>query len=370
MIDVRLKRGQYRLDAFEDGTAHFANIGPIVGAVVGGFASAGASSLFDSLFGGGDSSGPSKEQKMVMEALFRMGYDMYGKGHDMYRWASSQWSDLDEMTRDAISRIEPIAARSMRIASELEGVPGQMRDIGDRMREYGEEFAGYGSEAIGRHKEKFQPLEDQWIKDYEGFVSGERQAQEMGRAGVGVKAAFDATRENALRELEGYGIDPGQARYGALDLNVRMAEAAQQALAQTEAARYVEETGRQMREDILEYGKNYPEWANMYARTGLGALEAGGRMQGAAVDAGQGISEIGQNEAQLRALMPELLRRSSLTGAQLYGSALPWYGATADMWSSAMGGGGGGGGGSSGRFDALGKGIGDQVGDWIGGLFK
>jgi hypothetical protein len=142
-------------------------------------------------------------------------------------------------------------------------------------------FMKFSLEAAQKDRERyetvFQPLQDEWIQQAQDYASPERIAQEQGRAIAGVSQQFDQARAQAERHLEGYGLNPGATRYGALDIGVRTAEAVAKAGMADAAARQTEATGRDMMAQAIQWGQQLPGQANQTASVGTGA-------GGAAVD--------------------------------------------------------------------------------------
>ena len=58
---------------------------------------------------------------------------------------------------------------------------------------------------------------DQMMRNAQAYASPQRIAQEMGMAQAGVMQGAEAGRQNAIRDLQSYGIDPSSGRYAALD---------------------------------------------------------------------------------------------------------------------------------------------------------
>ena len=86
--------------------------------------------------------------------------------------------------------------------------------------------------------------------------------------------------------MEGYGIDPSQTRYGALDLGTRISQAAAQASAGTTSRNQTEATGLALQGEAINIGRGYPgAVANAYG-TAINAGQAG-------VGAGAGSSSAG-----------------------------------------------------------------------------
>lgn len=58
---------------------------------------------------------------------------------------------------------------------------------------------------------------DAMMRNALSYGSAQRVASEVGKAQAGVMRGAEAGRQNAIRELQGYGIDPSSGRYAALD---------------------------------------------------------------------------------------------------------------------------------------------------------
>ena len=133
-----------------------------------------------------------------------------------------------------------------------------------------------------RYETVFQPLEDQFIQQVQEYATPQRASMEAGRAQAGVAQQFEAARNTAQQELESFGINPADTRYGALDIGTRTAEAAASASAGTEAYRQVEQEGRALLEGAINIGKGYPgQAAQQQALTqGAGGTAAGATTSG------------------------------------------------------------------------------------------
>jgi hypothetical protein len=125
-------------------------------------------------------------------------------------------------------------------------------------------------------EQNYRPLELDMIKDAKTYDSPERRMKEMGASQALVAEQFNSQRENAQQELESYGIDPSSARYGALDIGVRAAQAAAQAAAGTTASNRVEDVGRALRADAVNIGRGYgSSIAQTYATSHNAGAQAG-----------------------------------------------------------------------------------------------
>ena len=158
-----------------------------------------------------------------------------------------------------------------------------------------------------RYEEYYQPLENQLIEDYETYSSDQFKAQERGRAIATVDQQFEAARQNAQQDLESYGINPTDTRYGALDLGIRTAAAAQKAAAANESDRRVDETARALRAEAINIGRGYPAQA-------LGSSAAGQSAGGAA---NAGALNLTNSGAQTMGTAPQYLSSGNAGLAQV-----------------------------------------------------
>jgi hypothetical protein len=133
----------------------------------------------------------------------------------------------------------------------------------------------WATEDRARYKSTFQPLEDDLVADAQNYDSEERKIQEAGRAMALQQQGAEGARQNALRDLEAYGVDPSSTRYGAIDISVRAANAAAAAAAGNEAMRATEGTARQLRSEAINVGRGLPGQAQAAAAGATGSGAAG-----------------------------------------------------------------------------------------------
>jgi hypothetical protein len=122
-----------------------------------------------------------------------------------------------------------------------------------------------------RYESIFQPLEDSLAKDALDYASPERKAKEMSRAQASVAQNFEAGRQNAVRDLEAFGINPGATRFAALDTGIRIQQGAAEAAAANQAAERVDATARALRSEAINVGRGYPTQVAGAYNTGMGA---------------------------------------------------------------------------------------------------
>lgn len=187
---------------------------------------------------------PKAEFQQSLELQKALGDRYLTLSEQQQRWAESQWQDQLALLQDTL---------------------GTQTDIMQQQYEAGKEDRA-------RYEDIYQPVEDDLIQDFLEFDTVERRNLESGRAQAGVQQAFDAQRRNAEQRLASYGIDPSQLRGGALDLNMRVNAAAQQAAQGNAARNRVEDLGRSLRAEAINIGRGYPsQVAGAYGQ----ALQAG-----------------------------------------------------------------------------------------------
>lgn len=151
-------------------------------------------------------------------------------GQQQYSWAQQQFASNSVLTDQVVNNFLAASQISMNNAQNMSD----------------------------RYTNVFQPQENALIRDANTYASDARVRQEMGRAQSDVSQAFDASKGNLERQLQAYGINPSDGRYAEL----QHAEDAQRAAAGAQAgqnARYnTENVGRQLRQQAIQVGQQYP----------------------------------------------------------------------------------------------------------------
>jgi hypothetical protein len=154
----------------------------------------------------------------------------YKTGQEQLEWAREMWGEQSTLLN--------------KVMDQQMGIAGEQWENAKKDR--------------ARYEEKFQPIEDNLIKEFQEYDSPERQAQAAGRAQASVQQSLDAQRENAQANLEAYGIDPSQTRSQAMDNSARVKAAAMQAGAGNQERQRVENVGRALRAESINIGKGLP----------------------------------------------------------------------------------------------------------------
>ena len=154
-----------------------------------------------------------------------------------------------------------------------------------------EENFAWARDMRRNYEEKVMPQIDSLFADADKYASKEEEMRQRGAAIQDVKSATEAQRAAQLRKLEGYGVDPTDTRYAALDKQAGIAEAAASALAANQAGERTKEIGRQLRREAIDVGTGFLNEANagyqQGANIGLSGINAGTATTQAGVMAGQ-----------------------------------------------------------------------------------
>jgi hypothetical protein len=190
--------------------------------------------------------------------------------------------------------------------------------------DYVQDFEGYADE--------YKAGTEDYARDLEEFDTEERRSQAMaeegGRAAADVTQNMEAAREANQRQLESYGLNPADTRYGAMDLQYRTDAAAASAAAANEAARAAagehdaevirrEEELQQRDAALFERQRATVDVANMGMANNLAAIGVGGALAG---QAQSGLS----NAGALGSSAAGVTNAATQTGASSMGTGLGW----------------------------------------------
>lgn len=119
------------------------------------------------------------------------------------------------------------------------------------------------------------PAIQQFNQTAQNYNSPAQSATNAGMAETDVANAFNQNKSAALGNLESYGIDPSQTRYGALDLGTSISQAAATAAAGTQSNLNTQATGLALQGEGINMMAGFPgQVAQSYA-TATGAGSAG-----------------------------------------------------------------------------------------------
>lgn len=140
------------------------------------------------------------------------------------------------------------------------------------------------------YEKTYRPMEGAFAKQAQDYNTPGRADQRSAAAQADVANAFSGQRNAALQTLEGFNIDPSQARYGALDLGARIQQAAAQAGAGTQARNQTEATGLALQGEAINIGRGYPGQVAQSYSTAEGAGQGAASQGGAGINAGLNTS--------------------------------------------------------------------------------
>lgn len=145
---------------------------------------------------------------------------------------------------------------------------------------------------LDRYQNVFQPQEDALVRDANTYSSDARIRQDMGAAEAEAAQGADAGRQNAIRALQSYGVDPSSGRYAALEQATNAADVASRVGAGQRARMNTENVGRQLRGQAIQVGQQYPGQALGAIRAGYEGLSGAQGAQLANTDRGIGLQRL------------------------------------------------------------------------------
>jgi hypothetical protein len=121
----------------------------------------------------------------------------------------------------------------------------------------------------------FQPIETNFANTASNYNSPAQASLNAGNAEADVASSFDQNRQASLQQLESYGIDPSQTRYGALDLGTRISQAAATAAAGTQSNLNTQATGLALQGEAINMGEGIQNNVAQSYSTAQGAGASG-----------------------------------------------------------------------------------------------
>lgn len=153
-----------------------------------------------------------------------------------------------------------------------------------------EDSFSWAKEQRDRFDEHVMPQMQSLFSEAELYASKAEEDRQRGAAIQDVKSASEAQREAQQRQLEGYGIDPSETRYAALDKQAGVAEAAMSALAANQAGERTKQIGRDLRSEAIGVGSQFLSDAAQSYQTGSYMGASGLGSASGATSAGVGAS--------------------------------------------------------------------------------
>lgn len=168
-------------------------------------------------------------------------------GEEQLQWAKDQAARYDPYVMDYLDAQTSTTRESQNIARQQEGM----------------------------YLETYAPVEQKFVTQAIGYNTPERAAQQSAMARADVSASIDAQRQAALTNLQGYGLDPSQTKYGALDAGYRVAKAAGEAAASTQSRINTENTQLALEGEAINIGRGFPGAVSTAYNTATSAGSAG-----------------------------------------------------------------------------------------------
>jgi hypothetical protein len=197
-------------------------------------------------------------------------------------WAKQQYADQKPMTDAFMQSMIQSQQQAGTLADRQMAIQQQVAATDQQAAQMQLDNA---TKAQRFYEQNFQPMESQFAQTAQGYNTPQRAEQQAGAAEAGVAQGMDAQRSAALQGLEGFGIDPSQTRYGALDLGTRVSQAAATAAAGTQSRLNTEGTGLALKGEAINIGRGYPgQVANAYGTSinaGQGSVGSGAGVLGA-----------------------------------------------------------------------------------------
>ncbi len=138
--------------------------------------------------------------------------------------------------------------------------------------------ANFAQQQQQNYTSTYLPIEQQFAKTAQSYNSPAQAEVNASAAETDVANQFNQNRNAAMQQLESYGIDPSQTRFGALDLASQVSQAAATAASGTQSRLNTQATGLALQGEAINIGRGYPNAiAQAYSTaTGAGAGGLGG----------------------------------------------------------------------------------------------
>lgn len=196
---------------------------------------------------GGEDAPPPPDYRPIAQADLQAAEKQTELGHEQLDWARNQFNT-----------VWPYAQQYL--TAQMDANQSEQARAKDQQQFY---------------NETYKPVEKQFADEASSYASPERTEQRAGMAMADVSTQFDASRKAALSQLEGYGIDPSQTRFQALDLGSRVQQAAATAAAGNQSRLNTQATGLALEGEAIKTGRGYPGDVAQAYSTATGAGSAG-----------------------------------------------------------------------------------------------
>ena len=219
----------------------------------------------------------------------------------------------------------------------IQKLANQEFEIAEANKKRADEYAQY-------EKDTFRPLEQRLVKEAEEYNTEANREKLASQAASDVQQAYGVARDQNNRSLTRMGVNPNAARFGALNNQMAIRQAADTAGSMTKARSDAEAMGFARRMDAAALGRGlatnastaYGVSLNASGQSGDSAMRAGNFMSGAY---GQGSNMLGQATSaygtagniygqEFNARMQGYNAKQAARGAMMQG-----LGSAAGMWA-------------------------------------
>lgn len=201
-----------------------------------------------------------------------------------YRNKYDGWADEDRAVgREYMDQFSGLGDDALAKGQEFEGI---FKGIGkDSLRE-GERYKGifdnqankqyqFGDDQLGRYRDTFAPIEDEFADKARNWDSQERLAKVASEAKGDVVANAQQQQQAQARSMQSMGIDPRSGKYQAIDRETSLTTALAAAGAQNQARDSARGQAMQLQGQAIGIGQSVAGMGQQANQIGLGASQAG-----------------------------------------------------------------------------------------------
>lgn len=148
-------------------------------------------------------------------------------------------------------------------------------DYLDQQTQTGKETTDIARQQWDMYQSTYAPVEQKFVDQALNWNSPARAAQQSAMARADVSSSIDAQRQAALTNLQSYGVNPSELKYSALDAGYRIAKAAGEAAAGTQARNEVAQQELALEGSAISTGRGYGSQTAQFYQTATQAGSAG-----------------------------------------------------------------------------------------------
>lgn len=201
----------------------------------------------------------------------------------------------------------------------LDGITAR---VGEQQIAASEQAMQWATQDRARHQGVFQPMQDRFIRDAEGWDSAGRQAAAAAEARADVLTTAAAARETGQRQAAAMGINPTSGRYQGMERAGELATGLAAAGAQNNARSMVRQQGMALRGEALNMGNGLAMNPGASMQLGLGAGQAA--LAGAAGANASARGNLGILQQGYQTAMGGYQQQANILGAQDQRSLAAW----------------------------------------------